>query len=68
MEGLPQSSDTFRQGKVSYSKVRAMTRIVTPENEGYLLYIAEDGCKSGCQGKTRMNFRRAEMHASGSSK
>jgi hypothetical protein len=30
--------------------------------------IDEDGCKAGCQGRDRMNFRRAEMHASGSSK
>jgi len=43
LEQLPLISDAFRQGKVSYSKVRAMTRIATPENETYLLYIAENG-------------------------
>ena len=31
------------RGKVSHSKVRAITRIATPENVGYLLYIAIDG-------------------------
>lgn len=46
LEGLPQISETFRRGKVSYSKVRAMTRIATPENECYLLYISENGTAS----------------------
>ena len=31
LEELPLISDAFRQGKVSYSKVRAMTRVATPE-------------------------------------
>ena len=43
LENLPLISDAFRQGKVSYSKVRAMTRIATPDNEAYLMYIAENG-------------------------
>jgi hypothetical protein len=46
LEGLPKISESFRQGKVSYSKVRAMTRIATPENETYLLYIAQNGTAS----------------------
>ncbi len=58
LEGLPQISDTFRQGKVSYSKVRAMTRIATPENEGYLLYIAENGTASDVESLVRA-YRRA---------
>jgi hypothetical protein len=29
---LPQISDAFREGRLSYSKVRAMTRVATPEN------------------------------------
>ena len=32
---LPKISETFRMGEVSYSKVRAMTRVGTPENEEY---------------------------------
>jgi hypothetical protein len=43
LEGLPRISEAFRQGKVSYSKVRAITRIGSPDNEEYLLYIAENG-------------------------
>ncbi len=37
---LPQIDDALRHGRVSYSKVRALTRVATPENEGYLLDMA----------------------------
>ncbi len=40
---LPLISQAFKQGKVSYSKVRAMVRIATSENEKELLHIAEEG-------------------------
>ena len=40
---LPQISDEFRQGRISFSKVRAMTRVATPDNEDYLLMIARHG-------------------------
>ena len=43
LKGLPQISECFRKGEVSYSKVRAMTRVATPSNEDYLLEIAEYG-------------------------
>ena len=43
LEGLPKIADSFRRGVISYSKVRAMTRIATPENEADLLNIAESG-------------------------
>ena len=43
---------------MSYSKVRAMTRIATPENEGYLLYIAENGTASDAESLVRA-YRRA---------
>ena len=43
LEGLPVISERFRKGEVSYSKVRAMTRVATRENEDYLLEIAEYG-------------------------
>ena len=58
LDGLPGISDTFRQGKVSYSKVRAMTRIATAENEAYLLYIAENGTASDVESLVRA-YRRA---------
>ena len=41
--GLPQISAAFEQGTLSYSKVRAMTRVATPENESELMNIALHG-------------------------
>jgi len=43
LPALPKISAEFREGKVSYSKVRAMTRAATPENEDVLLNIARHG-------------------------
>jgi len=40
---LPLISEAFRKGRVSYSKVRAMTRIADETNEDYLLMIANHG-------------------------
>jgi len=40
---LPLISEEFRNGRVSYSKVRAMTRVATAKNEDYLLMIARHG-------------------------
>ena len=40
---LPGLSDAMRRGKVSYSKVRAVTRVATPENEQTLLEVALAG-------------------------
>ena len=40
---LPLISEAFRRGELSYSKVRAMTRIADPSNEDYLLMIARHG-------------------------
>ena len=42
-EGFAKISDAFREGRLSYSKVRAMTRVGTPENEDYLMMIAKHG-------------------------
>ena len=46
LELLPKISVKFRLGEVSYSKVRAMTRVGTPENEEFLLQIARHGTAS----------------------
>lgn len=46
LKDLPRISDDFRQGRLSFSKVRAMTRVATPENEEYLLMIARHGTAS----------------------
>ena len=43
LEGLPGINAAFQKGELSFSKVRAMTRIATEENEAYLLDIAEYG-------------------------
>jgi len=40
LKNLPKISDSFRQGRISFSKVRAMTRVATPESEDFLLMIA----------------------------
>jgi len=43
LPALPQISTAFEQGMLSYSKVRAMTRVATPENEPELMNIALHG-------------------------
>jgi hypothetical protein len=43
LKDLPKISQTFRKGKISYSKVRAITRVATRKNENYLLMIAHFG-------------------------
>ena len=43
---LPLIDAAFATGEISYSKVRAMTRVATPENEDYLLMIAQHGTAS----------------------
>ena len=43
LESLPLISEAFAAGVVSYSKVRAMTRVATAENEDFLLMIARHG-------------------------
>ncbi len=40
---LPLIDKAFASGAISYSKVRAMTRTATPDNEEYLLSIAQHG-------------------------
>ena len=43
LRDLPLIDAAFEQGGLSYTKVRAMTRIATPDNESFLLQIAEYG-------------------------
>ena len=40
---LPKLSDAMRSGRVSYSKVRAISRVATPETEDDLLNVALSG-------------------------
>jgi hypothetical protein len=43
LANLPLIAEAFAQGKVSYSKVRALTRVATPETEERLLTFATHG-------------------------
>ncbi len=43
LKDLPLISGGFRKGELSYSKVRAMTRIADSSNEDYLMMIAKHG-------------------------
>jgi len=40
---LPEINNVFEKGNLSFSKVRAMTKIATKENQSFLLNIAEYG-------------------------
>ncbi len=41
LEVLPEVNDAFAEGGISYSKVRAITRVATPENEGFMVHLAQ---------------------------
>jgi hypothetical protein len=43
LEQLPEIADAFAKGEVSYSKVRAMTRVATSANESVLVHVARHG-------------------------
>ena len=43
LEDLPLSSAEMKTGKISYAKVRAMTRVATPDTEATLLEYARTG-------------------------
>jgi hypothetical protein len=46
---LPQIGEAFRRGDLSYSKVRALTRVATEANETDLLSFALDASASQCE-------------------
>jgi len=46
LEELPLTDRSFGSGEISYSKVRAITRVATPDNEDFLLTIARYGTAS----------------------
>jgi hypothetical protein len=56
---FPKISASFSEGRISYSKVRAMTRVATPKNEGYLLNIAHHGTAAHVE-KVVSNYRRGK--------
>lgn len=57
LQQLPQISMALRSGRISYSKVRAMTRVATAQNEEYLLMIADHGTASHVERLVR-NYRK----------
>ena len=59
LKELPQISAALRNGQISYSKVRAMTRVATEKNEDYLLMIAAHGTASHVERLVR-NYRRVK--------
>jgi hypothetical protein len=61
LKALPRICDAMRKGSVSYAKVRAMTRIATPENEEALLSIAEYGTASHVERTVRLCRRTASL-------
>jgi len=62
LASLPQISEAFRSGQVSYSKVRAMTRVATAENETYLLNIAHHGTAAHVE-RLVCNYRKVQRIA-----
>ncbi len=57
--GLPKIRAGFAKGTLSFSKVRAMTRVATSENEDLLLNIAHHGTASHVERFVR-EYRRIE--------
>lgn len=53
---LPKISEKLRRGEISYSKVRAMTRVATVKNEDFLLSIAKYGTAAHVERVVR-NYR-----------
>ena len=63
LPGLPKISKAFRAGKVSYSKVRAMTRVSTEKNEGALLQVALGGTASHVETQVRLYRKTKRIEA-----
>jgi uncharacterized protein DUF222/HNH endonuclease len=59
LESLPQISGAMSRGEVSYSKVRAMTRVANAQSEEFLLSIALHGTAHHVE-RLVQHFRRAQ--------
>jgi hypothetical protein len=62
LPALPQTSNALRRGELSYSKVRALTRVATAENEEDLLVTAKHGTTAHVERVVRA-YRRADLAA-----
>ena len=67
LPALPKILASFRIGKVSYSKVRAMTRVATWRNEEVLLNVAHHGTAAHVETQVRLyrKVKRSEAFAQG---
>ena len=54
LENLPQTADALREGSISYAKVRALTRVASPESEATLLEFARAGSAAKLERTVRM--------------
>ena len=54
LENLSQTADALRDGTISYAKVRALTRVATPESEAELLEFARAGSAAKLERMVRM--------------
>ena len=61
LESLPKISAAFGEGRLSYSKVRALTRVATAETEDLLLDIALNGTAAHVE-RTVRGFRRVQRY------
>ena len=61
LESLPKIAAAFGEGRLSYSKVRALTRVATAETEDMLLHIALNGTAAHVE-RTVRGFRRVQRH------
>lgn len=62
LEALPKVSELFAKGQLSYSKVRALTRVATPENEDYLIGVALQGTASHLERLTAAYRKLERLH------
>ena len=54
LESLPQTADALSEGSISYAKVRALSRVATPESEAKLLEFARAGSAAKLERTVRM--------------
>ena len=54
LENLPQTAEALSEGTISYAKVRALTRVATPEREAELLEFARAGSAAKLEQMVRM--------------
>ena len=59
LESLPKITEAFGEGRLSYSKVRALTRVATAATEATLLHIALNGTAEHVE-RTVRGFRRVQ--------